>query len=310
MPRVATNEPAALEGALFLDRLLRYIERNRTRLLTPNPFLFPNRAARTYSVLGQLRTISTLGLDPNSQPLNPRLSRVVSLGLASPTRPSTGITGSKHLVFAIAADRLLFLLLLFKATPSLCNSPHLGDIDQPLPDIVQGVTGSDLLQAPIEAETSTLNSWVGTLLSTTPASRSKQSRWFGGNEALDEDSKLRLVYSCFTTLPSVRVHRPLQSQPQIQELVQGGRRAFRRCHIKVPLDVFRSLCEWVTVRFRSGMLLTRTVHNRLELDGYDPRAVIIPSLPKERSKWPRLDRRAPRRRRSGFSSPSTLLSDP
>lgn len=69
------------------------------------------------------------------------------------------------------------------------------------------------------------------------------------------------MYAAFTILPSLSIHRPSPTEPQIKDLVYGeSYTSYGGIEVKIPLNVFRSLWE-------------------LELDGYDPRGVIIPSLP-------------------------------
>lgn len=257
------SRPPPIQGASYVDSLLRFLGKNRERLSTPNPLLAPSRAKGS-SFLQQTWTVATLGLDPTSAPLNPTLTSILSLGLATPT-PSPTASGPRPLTLRLPPDRLLFLLLLFQATPSLRNSPNIGKIDVPLPDGLQIQTGSGAAAEGKEGDVKSVSSWVGSVLSTTSTRRgSGWSGWLKSKKQdLDEDSKLRLIYAALSILPSLAIHRP--NDPQIQELVHGeSYTAFGGIEVKVPLDVFRSLWE-------------------LELDGYDPRGVLLPSLPSLKS---------------------------
>lgn len=264
-----TSRPQPIDGAAYVDQLLRFLGKNRERLSTPNPLLAPSRGGKSSSsFLQQTWTLATLGLDPTSAPLNPTLTSILSLGLASSTPSPTASSGPRPLTLRLPPDRLLFLLLLFQATPSLRSSPNIGNIDVPIPDGLQIQTGSGGAAESKEGDVKSTSSWVGSVLSTTSTRRGGISSWLGGKkQEMDEDSKLRLIFAALSILPSLAIHRPVATDAQIKELVYGeSYTSFGGIEIKLPLNVFRSLWE-------------------LELDGYDPRGVLIPSLPSLKSLW-------------------------
>jgi len=78
---------------------------------------------------------------------------------------------------------------------------------------------------------------------------------------MDDDARLRAIYAAFTILPSLIIHPPSPSDPLIKDLVEeNAYTSFGGIDIRVPLSIFRGLWS-------------------LELEGYDPRGVLIPLLP-------------------------------
>jgi hypothetical protein len=215
MDATTTRRPAPVEGEVYISKLLKFLSTNKTRLSTP-----PHASAvgtPVGNVWQQTWTIATLGLDPNSSPLNPTLAQVFSLGLATPTStPRAAIsTGKpvkadvKPLTLRLPPDRLLYLLLLFQSSPtsSISSSPNLGKTDIPVPPGVQLVAGSALTgtAGSQEGDVKSIQSWVGSLKSvggvfgTGSSGRKKASdtgstwtTWFGGakKEAMDQGTFL------------------------------------------------------------------------------------------------------------------------
>jgi hypothetical protein len=209
------KRPAPVEGSEYISKLLKFLSTNKTRLATP-----PHASAvgtPVGNVWQQTYTIATLGLDPQSSPLNPTLAQVFSLGLASPSttprsasssgRPATVRADVKPLTLRLPPDRLLYLLLLFQDSPtaSISSSPNLGKTDVPVPPGIQLVAGTGGYvkgrEGSQEGDVKSIQSWVGSLKSvggvfgSGGSGRKKSSdtgstwtTWFGGSkrETMDD----------------------------------------------------------------------------------------------------------------------------
>jgi hypothetical protein len=198
------KRPAPIEGSEYLSKLLKFLSTNKTRLATP-----PHASTvgtPVGNVWQQTYTIATLGLDPQSSPLNPTLAQVFSLGLASPSTTPRTATGKntvradvKPLTLRLPPDRLLYLLLLFQDSPtsSISSSPNLGKTDIPVPSGIQLVAGAGGhikgREGSQEGDVKSIQSWVGSLKSVggvfgaggsgkkkASDSGSTWTTWFGG----------------------------------------------------------------------------------------------------------------------------------
>ncbi|RXK39867.1 hypothetical protein M231_02801 [Tremella mesenterica] len=186
------------------------------------------------------------------------------------TNPSTKVTSVKPLLLRLPPDRLLYLLLRWQ---SLSQSlPHVGQTDVPLPPNV-GVSargsGSESGNGDrVEGDVNSVRSWVGSMRSMSLGSgvgSSGGERGWWGRKEIKEDDILLDIYSAFTVLPGLLIHPPYTSEPPITELIEaGGYTQLGGIDVRVPLDVMRNL-------------------QLLELEGYDPRALLIPLNPHLRS---------------------------
>ncbi|GHJ89764.1 hypothetical protein NliqN6_6166 [Naganishia liquefaciens] len=288
-----------IRGDAYLVKLLKYLDTHKSRLAAP-----PHAAAAPSSATGtatdtatdttagslwqQTYTIATLGLDPSSAPLNPALATVFSLGLSSAAgAPAAAAAQQQHvshrarkpLTLRLPPDRILFLLLMFQAstTPAISTSPLIRPTDVALPTgvAVHPAASPDGADGQVrEGDVASVRSWVGSLRSVGGAfagggggrKADSWTSWFGGGTkrkeaALDIETTLKALFAALTLLPSLCVPAPTTSDPRIEDLDQQG--VYTRLgglDVRVPLAIFRSLVS-------------------LELDGLDPRAVIIPTLP-------------------------------
>ncbi|KAJ9099950.1 hypothetical protein QFC21_003958 [Naganishia friedmannii] len=295
------SNTATIEGDAYVRKLLKYLSTHKARLAVPPHFVQVKQSSRTEpsgaaggipvgNIWQQSYTIATLGLDPTSSPLNSTLATVFSLGLASGASgvPATALAptasasaGVKPLTLRLPPDRILYLLLLFQASPSsgLASSPLIRPTDTPLPSGVS-IHPTDLhavgkSEEGREGDVQSVRSWVGSLRSVggvfsggskgKAGEDGKWTSWFAGGsrkkETMDDDTRLRLIYTSFTLLPSLCLHAPSAKDPLIADLVRQG--VYTRAggiDVRIPLGVFRSL--W-----------------NLELEAVDPRSVIVPVLP-------------------------------
>lgn len=224
----------------------------------------------------------------------------------------------KPLTLRLPPDRLLYLILLFQASsnPSIKSSPNLGKTDVPLPPgtHVAGARQShhESIGQAREGDVRSVQSWVGSLKSVGgvfgsgsgssnsgsqgSSSSSSWTSWFGGGgskrETMDDgktfsreseslcvatlvdpivlgygpvsflpETKLRLIYAAFTILPSLCLTSPLSTDYMIKELYdENSYTPLGTIDVRIPLNVFRSLLA-------------------LELDGIDPRAILVDRLP-------------------------------
>ncbi|WVQ99645.1 hypothetical protein IAU59_006784 [Kwoniella sp. CBS 9459] len=262
-----------ITGAAYLVKLHKYLQANASRL-SPSPPPPTGRSASTSgtagSILQQSYTLLTLGLDPNSAPLSRSLKVPLTLGFGTPSSaPSSGHPGRlpssrpiRPLLLRLPPDRLLYLLLRWQSLPQ--NLPHVGRTDVPIEDGVPVAARGARLdeRAPgMEGDVRSVRSWVGSMRSVSMGSlvgKEGGRGWFGRKEEINEDQILLALYSMFTLLPALLIHPPFVSEPPILELIEaGGYTQLGGIDVRVPLDVLRNL-------------------SILELEGYDPRALLIP----------------------------------
>lgn len=100
------------------------------------------------------------------------------------------------------------------------------------------------------------------------------------NECTDE--LLLSLYSMFTLIPALLIHPPNISEPPIAELIEaGGYTQLGGIDVRVPLDVLRNLQMYAAPLMSRGQQLL--INCSLELEHYDPRALLIPPNPGLRS---------------------------
>ncbi|OCF30560.1 hypothetical protein I316_07828 [Kwoniella heveanensis BCC8398] len=275
-----------ITASAYLSKLHKYLTANASRL-SPSAPPAPPRSGRSTSasasgtagtILQQSYTLLTLGLDPNSAPLSRSLKVPLTLGFGTPSsspsrnpnssssRPSTPRIPIRPLLLRLPPDRLLYLLLRWQSLPQ--NLPHVGRTDVPIEDGVPvAARGARLDDGSasskgIEGDVRSVRSWVGSMRSVSMGSlvgKEGGRGWFGGRkEEINEDQILLALYSMFTLLPALLIHPPFVSEPPILELIEaGGYTQLGGIDVRVPLDVLRNL-------------------SILELEGYDPRALLIP----------------------------------
>ncbi|KAK6909757.1 hypothetical protein I203_103779 [Kwoniella mangroviensis CBS 8507] len=252
-----------INGAAYLTKLHKYLQVNSSRL---SPF-GPSRSTPT--ILQQSYTLLTLGLDPSSAPLSRFLKVPLTLGFGQPSTSKRRIPprSPKPLLLRLPPDRLLYLLLRWQSLPQSLN--HVGRTDVPIEEGVPvAARGARIDDRKLEGDVKSVRSWVGSMRSVSMGSlMSSQSTrgWFGKKEEINEDQILLQLYSMFTILPALLIHPPFVSDPPILELIEaGGYTQLGGIDVRVPLDVMRNL-------------------QILELESYDPRALLIPPGPGMRS---------------------------
>ncbi len=205
------TRPPPLEGAEYVNKLLKFLAANKARLaLPPHANQGPAGPGNLWQ---QSYTLLTLGLDPNSAALSWDLAVPLTLGFGGKAvhddqrkaskQVSPASTSLKPLTLRLPPDRLLYLLLLFQSspTPSLSSSPNIGRTDVPVPAGVHLVpSGGNDTGSQREGDVKSVRSWVGSLRSVglgsmfgSSAGGSKKSssgggwRWLGGKkEGMDE----------------------------------------------------------------------------------------------------------------------------
>ncbi|WVF71222.1 hypothetical protein IAT40_006022 [Kwoniella sp. CBS 6097] len=267
-----------ITASAYLTKLHKYLQANASRLSPsappPGRSAFGTGTGTAGTILQQSYTLLTLGLDPNSAPLSRSLKVPLTLGFGTPSSLPTN-TGSKSrlpsstpirpLLLRLPPDRLLYLLLRWQSLPQ--NLPHVGRTDVPIEEGVPVAARGARLDdrgagLGIEGDVRSVRSWVGSMRSVSMGSlvgKEGGRGWFGGRkEEVNEDQILLALYSMFTLLPALLIHPPFVSEPPILELIEaGGYTQLGGIDVRVPLDVLRNL-------------------SILELEGYDPRALLIP----------------------------------
>ncbi|WWC61904.1 uncharacterized protein I303_104490 [Kwoniella dejecticola CBS 10117] len=250
--------PEPISGGAYLTKLHKYLQVNANRL-SPSA---PSRSTPT--ILQQSYTLLTLGLDPKSAPLSRSLKVPLTLGFGQPSSSPRRVPPKsiKPLLLRLPPDRLLYLLLRWQTLPQALN--HVGRTDVPIEEGVSvAARGArmDERNRGIEGDVKSVMSWVGSMRSVSMGSlvsRNTSSGWFSRKEEVNEDQILLQLYSMFTYIPALLIHPPFVSEPPILELIEaGGYTQLGGIDVRVPLDVMRNL-------------------STLELEGYDPRALLIP----------------------------------
>ncbi|KAJ9118340.1 hypothetical protein QFC22_004256 [Naganishia vaughanmartiniae] len=185
------SNTATIDGDAYVRKLLKYLSTHKARLAVPPHFVQVKQSSKTEAtgaagsipvgnIWQQSYTIATLGLDPTSSPLNSTLATVFSLGLASGASgvPTTALAptastsaGVRPLTLRLPPDRILYLLLLFQASPSsaLASSPFIRPTDTPLPPGVSihptDLHGAGKSEEGREGDVQSVRSWVGSLRS-------------------------------------------------------------------------------------------------------------------------------------------------
>ncbi|KAK4685870.1 hypothetical protein P7C73_g4269, partial [Tremellales sp. Uapishka_1] len=247
-------DTSPVPGAEYLRTLHTYLKTNLSRL-SPSKGSPP-----TPSMLAQSYTLLTLGLDPSSAPLSRNITVPLTLGFADPTPPKA--PSVKPLLLRLPPDRLLYLLLRWQSLPQ--GLGHVGRTDVPLEAgiSVHARGGKVEGRARGDGEVGSVRSWVGSMRS---VSADAGMGWWRKKKVESEDEILLALYSIFTILPSLVIHPPFSSDRPISELVDaGGYTHLGGIDVRVPLDVLRNL-------------------QVLELESYDPRALLIPLKPALRS---------------------------
>ncbi|WVW84197.1 hypothetical protein I302_106227 [Kwoniella bestiolae CBS 10118] len=252
-----------ISGGAYLTKLHKYLQVNSSRLSPAGP----SRSAPT--ILQQSYTLLTLGLDPSSAPLSRSIKVPLTLGFGQPsTSTKRPLPKSiKPLLLRLPPDRLLYLLLRWQSLPQSLN--HVGRTDVPIEEGVSvAARGARMNERSMEGDVRSVRSWVGSMRSVSMGSLVSTSTgrgWFGKKEEVNEDQLLLQLYTMFTILPALLIHPPFVSDPPILELIEaGGYTQLGGIDVRVPLDVMRNL-------------------QILELESYDPRALLIPPNPGMRS---------------------------
>ncbi|WWC89026.1 uncharacterized protein L201_003944 [Kwoniella dendrophila CBS 6074] len=267
------QSPEPINGRDYLIKLHKYLQVNASRLSPSRP---SNTSTIGPSILQQSYTLLTLGLDPNSAPLSRSLKVPLTLGFGQPSsNPSLRTNPPKYikpLLLRLPPDRLLYLLLRWQTLPQSLN--HVGRTDVPIeegiPVSARGARLSDakIMKGSVEGDVRSVRSWVGSMRSVSMGSlvsREGGKGWWGRKEEINEDQILLQLYSMFTLLPALLIHPPFVSEPPILELIEaGGYTQLGGIDVRVPLDILRNL-------------------QILELEEYDPRALLIPPNPGMRS---------------------------
>ncbi|WVR06832.1 hypothetical protein IAU60_003868 [Kwoniella sp. DSM 27419] len=256
VPQRDAAEPVT--GIAYLTKLHKYLQVNAGRLSPSGP----SKSAPT--ALQQTYTLLTLGLDPSSAPLSRSLKVPLTLGFGTPAQPRTPNRPVRPLLLRLPPDRLLYLLLKWQSLPQ--SLPHVGRTDVPIepgvPVAARGARADERASGGgVEGDVRSVRSWVGSMRSVSMGSLVGKERgrgWWGKKEEVNEDQILLALYSMFTLLPALLIHPPFVSEPPILDLIEaGGYTALGGIDVRVPLDVLRNL-------------------SILELEGYDPRALLIP----------------------------------
>ncbi|WWC69931.1 uncharacterized protein I206_103875 [Kwoniella pini CBS 10737] len=254
-----TPLPEPISGRAYLSKLHKYLQINASRLSPSSP------SRSTPTILQQSYTLLTLGLDPSSAPLSRSLKVPLTLGFGQPSTSQRRIPPKiiKPLLLRLPPDRILYLLLRWQSLPQGLN--HVGRTDVPIEEGVSvAARGArmDERNRGVEGDVKSVMSWVGSMRSVSMGSlvsRNTSSGWFGRKEEINEDQILLQLYSMFTYLPALLIHPPFVTEPPILDLIEaGGYTQLGGIDVRVPLDVMRNL-------------------NTLELEGYDPRALLIPA---------------------------------
>ncbi|KAK8864636.1 hypothetical protein IAR55_001886 [Kwoniella newhampshirensis] len=273
-----STPPEPITGTAYITKLHKYLKVNASRLAPASTASRSSSSSSpTPSFLQQSYTLLTLGLDPSSAPLSRAVKVPLTLGFGTPSNPRTSLSPSpkrpptpttKPLLLRLPPDRLLYLLLRWQ---SLSQSlPHVGRTDVPIEDGVPVAARGARIdeRRGQEGDVKSVMSWVGSMRSVSLGSivpKEGGRGWFGRKEEMDEDQILLGLYTMFTILPALLVHPPFVSEPPILDLIEaGGYTQLGGINVRVPLDVLRNL-------------------QILELEGYDPRGLLIPSNPGLRS---------------------------
>ncbi|GMK57863.1 hypothetical protein CspeluHIS016_0406970 [Cutaneotrichosporon spelunceum] len=239
------HPPSLISGRDYLVKLHQYLSSNITRLAPP---LKSRNQDATW--LQQSYTLLTLGLDPNSAPLGRALKVPLTLGFGSPAPPQPRHV--KPVLLRLAPDKLLYLLLRWQTLPQ--SLPHVGRTDVPVPDAVSGAVKGAREGRYRDGDIESVRSWVGSIR--TVSSR-VPSNWWRPPE-IDEDKLLLELYTVFNALPGLLIHPPFTTDTPVAELLDaGGYTQIGGVDVRVPLDVMRNL-------------------QVLELDGFDPRGLLVP----------------------------------
>ncbi|BEI86632.1 hypothetical protein CcaverHIS002_0609190 [Cutaneotrichosporon cavernicola] len=242
------DSPPPINGRDYLAKLHKYLSLNIARLAPP---LKPKNQDATW--LQQSYTLLTLGLDPNSAPLSRALKVPLTLGFGAPAPPQP--RHAKPVLLRLPPDKILYLLLRWQSLPQ--SLPHVGRTDVPVPDAVPGTVKGARVGRYGDGDVESVRSWVGSIR--TVSSRVPSGWW--GPPGIDEDKLLLELYAVFNALPGLLIHPPFNTDAPIAELMDaGGYTLFGGVDVRVPLDVMRNL-------------------QVLELDGFDPRAVLVPPNP-------------------------------
>ncbi|OWT36877.1 hypothetical protein C362_05411 [Cryptococcus neoformans Bt1] len=256
-----TPQPDPISGAAYLSKLHKFLKSNAARL-APSA---PRNTSRnlTPSIWQQGYTVLTLGLDPNSATIR-NTKGPISLGFGMPSTKRT--PPPKPLLLRLPPDRLLYLLLRWQALPQ--SLPHVGRTDTPIEEgVVIAARGMEGESRGKEGDVRSVRSWVGSIrsVSGTLVGGGQNGGWWGSKQTVNEDELLLSLYSMFTLIPALLIHPPNISEPPIAELIEaGGYTQLGGIDVRVPLDVLRNL-------------------QILELEHYDPRALLIPPNPGMRS---------------------------
>ncbi|WWD17055.1 hypothetical protein CI109_101492 [Kwoniella shandongensis] len=272
--------PEPITGTAYLTKLHKYLKVNASRLApasTSSRTTQPS-SSTSASFLQQSYTLLTLGLDPSSAPLSRAVKVPLTLGFGTPSNPRQSAATSsprrtptptvKPLLLRLPPDRLLYLLLRWQSLPQ--SLPHVGRTDVPIEDGVPvAARGARVDERRAqEGDVKSVMSWVGSMRSVSLGSMVPKEGgrgWFGRKEEINEDQILLALYTMFTILPALLIHPPFVSEPPILDLIEaGGYTQLGGIDVRVPLDVLRNL-------------------QILELEGYDPRGLLIPSNPGLRS---------------------------
>ncbi|WVN87662.1 uncharacterized protein L203_102848 [Cryptococcus depauperatus CBS 7841] len=253
-------QPDPISGSSYISKLHKFLKSNVSRLAPP-----ATRSV-TPSFWQQSYTLLTLGLDPNSAPLSQSIKVPLTLGFGQ-SPPVQRRAPPKPLLLRLPIDRLLYLLLRWQALPQ--SLPHVGRTDTPVSDEVvvtaRGAYGDNSKGK--EGDVESVRSWVGSIqnVSGSLASSAVSGSWWSKGKTYDEDELLLSLYSMFTLLPGLLIRPSNVSEPPIAELAEaGGYTPLGGIDVRVPLDVLRNL-------------------QILELENYDPRALLIPVNPGLRS---------------------------
>ena len=176
----SSNPDPTISGTSYLLTLHKYLSLNLSRLAPPTS----SQSASDASWLQQSYTILTLGLDPNSVPLNRNLKVPLTLGFGTPSQPTLRLT--KPFLLRLPPDRLLYLLLRWQS----CREPlpHVGRTDEPIaPGVPVAARGArvDTRGKSGQGDVRSVRSWVGSMRSVSVGSKSGMS-WWRREEEVDE----------------------------------------------------------------------------------------------------------------------------
>ncbi|WOO80646.1 Nischarin [Vanrija pseudolonga] len=253
-------DTSPISGRDYVLKLRKYLGANLSRLAPPPP---PRGKQRDASWLAQSYTVLTLGLDPNSAPLSRNVKVPLTLGFGTPSAPPVH-KAAKPILLRLPPDKLLYLLLRWQSLPQ--SLPHVGKTDVPVPEGVSvAARGAISVRERADGDVDSVRSWVGSIRSVSAAPAERGWGWWGKPQEVDEDKVLIELYSIFNTLPGLLIHPPFATDKPVAELLDaGGYTSLGGVDVRVPLDVLRNL-------------------QILELEGYDPRGLLIPVSPLLRS---------------------------